>query len=100
MGRGCPAMSIHLYLLQRITAAILAILVLVHLTVIVFAVRGGLDATEILARTRGSAGWAALYGFFVLTVALHGSIGLRTVLMEWGRLGRGAARQILVTSES
>ena len=91
-------MSIRLYLLQRITAAILAILVVVHLALIVIAVQGGLTAGEILARTRGSAGWAAFYGFFVVTAALHGSIGLRTVLAEWGRLGRGAANGAALVS--
>ena len=84
-------MSIRLYLLQRISAAILAILVLVHLAVIAYAVQGGLSAGEILSRTRGSPGWGLFYGLFVATVAVHGSIGLRGILIEWTRLGRGAA---------
>ncbi|MBE9556458.1 MAG: succinate dehydrogenase, partial [Proteobacteria bacterium] len=46
----------RLYLLQRITAAILAVAVLVHLAVIAYAVQGGLGAEEILSRTRGSLG--------------------------------------------
>ena len=84
-------MSIQLYLLQRATAAILALLVLVHLGVIIYAVQGGLRAAEILSRTRGSLGWGLFYGLFALTVAIHGSIGLRGILIEWLRLGRGAA---------
>lgn len=84
-------MSIRLYLLQRITAAILAVLVLVHLAVIAYAVQDGLSAGEILSRTRGSLGWGLFYGLFVVTVAVHGSIGLRGILTEWARLGRGAA---------
>ncbi len=87
-------MRIRLYFLQRISAGILAVLVLVHLAVIAYAVRGGLDAAEILSRTRGSFGWAAFYGLFVLTVAVHGSIGLRGILTEWTRLGRGAANGV------
>lgn len=59
--------------------------------IIVIAVQGGLSAAEILGRTQGSMGWAAFYGFFVITAAMHGSIGLRTILAEWGRLGRNAA---------
>ena len=43
----------------------------------------GLSAAEILARTRGSLFWAAVYGLFVLAVALHAAIGLRNVLREW-----------------
>lgn len=84
-------MNIRLYLLQRATAAILALLVLVHLTVIAYAVQDGLTAGEILSRTRGSLGWGLFYGLFVAMVAVHGSIGLRGVLTEWARLGRGAA---------
>jgi fumarate reductase subunit C len=87
-------MSLRLYLLQRVSAAILAVLVLLHLALIAYAVQGGLTGAEILARTRGSVGWAAFYGVFVATVALHGSIGLRTVLIEWARLGRGAANGV------
>ena len=82
LGGGAPEMSMRLYLLQRASAAILAPLVLVHLALIAYAVQGGLSAAEILARTRGSAGWAVFYGLFVATVAVHGSIGLRTILID------------------
>ena len=67
---------------QRASAAVLALCVLVHLATIVYAVRGGLSATEILARTSGSVGWAIFYGVFVAAVAVHAPIGLRTVLAE------------------
>lgn len=73
----------RLFLLQRLSALILAPLVLVHLLLILYAVRGGLTAAEILGRTRGSVGWALFYGLFVLAAALHGSIGLRNVVSEW-----------------
>jgi len=76
-----------MFALQRVTALILAPLVIVHLIVILIAVEGGLSAAEILARTRGSVGWAAFYGLFVVAVAIHAPIGLRTVLKEhtgWG----------------
>ena len=42
-----------------------------------------MSATEILGRTRGSLGWASFYAVFVLAVAIHAPIGLRTVGMEW-----------------
>jgi fumarate reductase subunit C len=84
-------MSIHLYLLQRVSAAILAVLVLVHLAVIAYAVQDGLSAEEILSRTRGSLGWGLFYGLFVATVAVHGSIGLREIMLEWTPLGRAWA---------
>jgi fumarate reductase subunit C len=77
----------RLYLLQRATALILAPLVLVHLVTIIYAVRTGLSAEAILDRTRDSVGWALFYGLFVLAAAVHGAIGLRTVLAEWTPLG-------------
>jgi fumarate reductase subunit C len=72
---------------------VLAVCVTVHLFTIVYAVRGGLTAAEIFARTRGSVGWLAFYTVFVLAVAVHAPIGLRPVLTEW--LGwRGRSRDV------
>jgi fumarate reductase subunit C len=65
---------------------VLAICVLVHLITIIYAVRNGLTAAEILSRTTGNTGWAVFYGVFVVSVAVHAPIGLRNVLaetMEW-----------------
>jgi fumarate reductase subunit C len=82
----------RLWLAQRVTAAILAICVVVHLITIIYAVRGGLTAAEILGRTRGSVAWGSFYTVFVLAAAIHGGIGLRTVAAEWLRLrGKAAA---------
>jgi fumarate reductase subunit C len=64
--------------------------VLVHLATMVYAVRGGLTAAEILGRTSGNAAWFAFYTVFVLAIAVHVPIGLRAVLIEWaGWRGRG-----------
>lgn len=80
-----------LWIMQRASAAVLALCVLVHLVTVVYAVRGGLSAAEILGRTRGSAAWLAFYSLFVLAVSVHAPIGLRAVALEW--LGwRGASR--------
>ena len=79
-----------LWLAQRGSAAVLALCVVVHLATMIFAVRGGLTAAEILARTRGSAAWTLFYGVFVAAVAVHAPIGVRTVVAEMrGRHGRG-----------
>ena len=72
-----------LWIVQRASAAVLALCVLVHLATITYAVQGGLTGAEILARTRGSAAWLAFYSLFVLAVTVHAPIGLRTVLGEW-----------------
>lgn len=76
------SVSLRLYLLQRVTALLMAPLVLVHLVVIVYATRAGLSAEAILGRTQGSLLWAAFYGLFVVAAAIHGTIGLRTVIAE------------------
>jgi fumarate reductase subunit C len=80
-----------LWIAQRATAALLAFCVVAHLATMIVAVRGGLTAAEILGRTRGNVGWATFYGLFVLAVAIHAPIGLRTVAGEWLQWrGRGA----------
>ena len=81
--------EMRLWLVQRATAAVLALCVVVHLATIIYAVRGGLSAAEILARTRGSLAWGTFYAVFVVAAAAHGSIGVRTIAMEW--LGWGKA---------
>ena len=81
----------RLWLAQRVSAAVLVVCVTVHLATMIAAVRGGLSATAILARTRGSLGWAAFYALFVLAVSIHAPIGLRTVAAEWLGWRGGAA---------
>jgi fumarate reductase subunit C len=82
-----------LWAAQRASAAVLAICVLVHLVTIVYAVRNGLSAAEILERTSGSVLWTAFYALFVAAVAVHAPIGLRNVVMETTRW-RGASLEI------
>ena len=72
-----------LWLAQRASAAVLGVCVVVHLATMIYAVRGGLSAVEILDRTRGSTTWLAFYSAFVLAIVVHVPIGLRAVLGEW-----------------
>ena len=83
-------LEIRLYIAQRISAAIMAPLVLLHLGLMIYAIQGGLEASEILARTRGSLFWGGIYGLFVVAVSVHAAIGLRNILREWLQL-RGIA---------
>ena len=76
-------MEFRLYLLQRLSALIMAPLVLVHIGMMIYAVQDGLSADEILSRTRGAWGWAAFYGLFVVAAAVHAAIGLRVIISEW-----------------
>ncbi len=64
----------------------MAPLVLLHLGLIIYAIQGGLDASEILSRTRGSLFWGSVYGVFVIAVSVHAAIGLRKVAREWLQL--------------
>jgi fumarate reductase subunit C len=84
-------MNVRLYLWQRATAAVMAPLLLVHIAVIFYATRQGLTASDILMRTRGSIAWAAFYGTFVAAAAVHASIGIRSILIEWTALTRTSA---------
>jgi len=83
-------LGVRLYMLQRITALLMAPLVLGHIAVMIYAVQGGISAAEILGRTQGSVLWALFYGTFVVAVALHAAIGLRVILYETVGAGRGA----------
>ncbi len=84
-----------LWLAQRLSAAVLGACVTVHLATIVYAVRGGLSAEEIFARTRGNHAWLAFYIVFVLAAAVHAPIGLRAIAIEWLRW-RGASRDAVL----
>ncbi|SFK93495.1 succinate dehydrogenase [Falsiroseomonas stagni] len=82
--------GVQLWAVQRGTAMILAVAVVVHLVTILVAVRGGLSAAEIIGRTQGSWAWLGFYSVFALAAGLHGAIGLRAIAAEWaGWRGRG-----------
>ena len=72
-----------LWIAQRASAALLALCVLVHLLTIIYAVRHGLTGAAILARTRGNTAGLAFYALYVLAIAVHAPIGLRTLCQEW-----------------
>ena len=80
-------LDLRLYMAQRLTALLMAPLVIGHIAVMIYAVQGGLTASEILGRTQGSILWFLFYGTFVIAVSIHAAIGLRTILHEWLGLG-------------
>ncbi|HEX9686251.1 MAG TPA: succinate dehydrogenase [Burkholderiales bacterium] len=89
--------QVLLWAAQRASAAVLAVCVMVHLITLIYAVRNGLSAAEVLGRTQGSVAWAAFYALFVIAVAVHAPIGLRSVLAEtfnW----RGAGLEVTVVA--
>lgn len=77
---------------QRISAMVLAVFVVIHLVVMMIAVKGGLSAVEILSRTRGSWGFGIFYGLFVIACAVHVPIGLANIAREWSPLSEAAVR--------
>ena len=75
-------LNMHLYMAQRLTAMLMAPLVLGHIAVMIYAIQGGLSAEEILSRTQGSVAWFLFYGLFVIAVSVHAAIGLRVIIHE------------------
>ncbi len=85
-------LTLRLYMAQRVTALLMAPFVLTHLAVMIYAIRGGLSAGEILSRTQGSLAWLLFYGGFVAAVSVHAAIGLRVIVHEMSGLkGPGLA---------
>ena len=76
-------LNLRLYMIQRLTALLMAPFVLTHLAVMIYAIQGGLSTSEILGRTQGSFLWFLFYGIFVFAVSIHGAIGIRSILHEW-----------------
>ena len=84
-------LELWLFAAQRLSAMVLAPLVLLHLATMIYAVQDGLSAAEILARTQGSIFWGGMYGLFILAASVHGAIGLRAILREMTPLRGGGA---------
>jgi fumarate reductase subunit C len=80
---GAAARQARAWYLQRISAMVLALCVLVHIAVVIYAVRGGLSGTEILARTRGNWGFGMFYVVFVVACAVHVPVGIANIAAEW-----------------
>ena len=76
---------------QRISAMVLTVCVAVHLAGVIYAVRGGLSAAEILGRTQGNWAFAAFYATFVMASAAHVPVGVANVAREWAGVGETAA---------
>lgn len=76
---------------QRLSAMVLALCVFVHLGGLIYAVRGGLSAAEILGRTQGNWAFGAFYAVFVVACAVHVPVGMATIAREWWGLREGAA---------
>ncbi|MCP4072800.1 MAG: succinate dehydrogenase [Hyphomicrobiales bacterium] len=79
--------GVRLYLAQRLSAMVMVPLVFGHLAIMIYAIRDGLSAAEILSRTQGSIFWGLFYGLFVIAAAIHASIGLRVLAHEYLKIG-------------
>ncbi len=75
-------LDLRLYMAQRLSALLMAPLVLIHIGTMIVAIQGGLTTEEILSRTRGSVFWFLFYGSFVVAVSIHAAIGLRVIVHE------------------
>jgi fumarate reductase subunit C len=74
--------QVRLWYWGRISSMVLSFCVLVHLAIIVYAVRGGLSGAEVLARTHGSWTFGLFYAVFVLACAVHVPLGLARIMRE------------------
>lgn len=88
------AMETRRWCWQRISAVVLAGCVVVHLGIIIYAVRGGLTAAEILGRTQGNWLLGLFYTVFVLACAAHVPMGVTNIADEWFKV-RGLKSVIL-----
>lgn len=93
-----PRAQVQLWAAQRISAAVLALCVTVHLATMIYAVRHGLSATAILDRTQGNWVWAGFYLLFVFAVSVHAPIGMRTICGEWLGLNGRAVDAVLAAT--
>jgi len=77
------------FVLQRASAAVLAVCVVIHLATMIYAVRHGLSSEAVVARMHVTPAWPAFYALFVVAAAIHAPLGIRTVVDEWlGLRGR------------
>jgi fumarate reductase subunit C len=76
---------------QRISAMVLTLFVVVHLVIMMIAIRDGLTAAEILSRTKGNIGFGLFYALFVVACAVHVPIGLAKIIDEWTPLSAVSA---------
>lgn len=77
------ATQAKLWYAMRISSMVLAVCVLVHIVTVIYAVRGGLSAAEILGRTHGNWVFGVFYGIFVVACAVHVPLGLAAIAEEW-----------------
>jgi fumarate reductase subunit C len=77
------ATQARLWYAMRISSMVLAVCVLVHIVTVIYAVRGGLSAAEILGRTHGNWIVGAFYAVFVVACAVHVPLGLAAIAEEW-----------------
>ncbi|MDP6875815.1 MAG: succinate dehydrogenase [Alphaproteobacteria bacterium] len=83
-------LDIWLWLLQRGTAVLLAVFVVIHFVTIVLTIGHGVSAGAIAARVADNGLFLLFYGLFAVSAALHGCIGLRNILRELTGAGRAA----------
>ncbi|TFW33811.1 succinate dehydrogenase [Massilia horti] len=74
--------QVRLWYWGRISSMVLAFCVLVHLAVIIYAVRAGLTGAAVLARTHGSVAFGLFYTVFVLACAVHAPLGMARIVRE------------------
>ena len=80
--------SLLLYFTQRLSGALLAILLFIHLLTVLYVVHDELTVAEITTRLQNNMLWLIFYGVFVLAAVTHSMIGLRNIFLEMTSLHR------------
>ena len=90
--------AIHWYL-QRITGALLVILLIAHFWVEHFmtaALRRGELSYEVIASRISNPAWQAIDIAFLIVALYHGLSGLRNIILDYSRVGPAASRAITI----
>jgi len=80
----------RLWRLSRLSAAGLALCVMLHMTLIIAIMHRGVSAADILHRAHTHPEWLLFYSLFLLCISLHAALGIRTLLTEWINPGKRA----------
>jgi fumarate reductase subunit C len=74
--------QVRLWYWGRISSMVLALCVLVHLAIIIYAVHRGLTGAAVLGRTHGNWAFGLFYAVFVLACTVHVPLGLARIARE------------------
>jgi succinate dehydrogenase hydrophobic anchor subunit len=70
------------WLYQRVSGAILGVLLIAHVLTMHIGQTGNIDSSQVLTRVSSSGGWALFYALFFLLGISHGLSGLWAIIRD------------------